>query len=134
MNLKFFEYTWFDALGLPESEKQYIIAYEIISTVKSKTPKFIVSFPVFKNFGDDFTQPVDNYWLTAYGYIPEYNPEFHVLVNSELVKEHPKILSDSLVLLSPLTKKIKKIPPTQNSVNVCNPAEEILLYEVADFR
>ena len=54
---------------------------------------------------------MDNYWLTAYGYIPEYNPEFHVLVNSELVKEHPKILSDSLVLLSPLTEKIEKNPP-----------------------
>jgi hypothetical protein len=100
----------FDALGLPDVEKQYIVAYELVASVKGKTPKFIASFPVFKNFGSDFSQTVDNYWLTAYGYITEYNPDFHILVNVELIKEYPKILSDSLVLLTRLLKKNEKNP------------------------
>jgi hypothetical protein len=114
-NLKFFGYTWFDAIGLPDVDKQYIVAYELVASVKAKIPKFIASFPVFKNFGNDFSQTVDNYWLTAYGYIPEYNPDFHILVNAELIKEYPKILSDSLVLLTRLLKKNEKNPPAVES-------------------
>ena len=115
MNLKFFGYTWFDAIGLPDVDKQYIIAYELVASVKGKTPRFIASFPIFKNFGNDFSQTVDNYWLTAYGYIPEYNPDFHILVNAELIKEYPKILSDSLVLLTRRLKKNEKNPPAVGS-------------------
>jgi hypothetical protein len=90
VDLRSYGFTWYNTLGLPDSDfKTYVVLYKYIAW-KRKNFTLEVFCPIFNE-----TFVVDHLFVKQYGSITDFNSSHMILIDTDFVNKFPSVLPKS---------------------------------------
>jgi hypothetical protein len=87
VDLRYFGFSWFEALALPDTETHNYMAKYVVTEIFPKKHKYIFNVPDL----DNVNYTADPYFFSAWGYRTELDPTKDILLTKELKKKFPKL-------------------------------------------